>query len=305
MDSKYYEYLIATAEYGNISKAAQSLFITQPALSKATIKIEEEYGIKIFERSNGKLVPTVSGDLIINAGKDILKIEKNYKYELDEINNLHKGSLTISITPTRDLYILPIVLPEFRKKFPDFDLEINEQGINEIENSILNKESKIGIYITDNFNTDLNYEIIQEEEVVIGIAANSKYINYVEDKKEFKFPWIDLTLLKDEIFFISNPYKAKLGSLANIYFEEYNIKPKTMVIKNMETRLSLASIGEGIAFSYEIGNNFIDIDDKKLVFLSIGKKRRSDKFVISYLKEAALNDAYKEFINITKNYLKK
>lgn len=302
METKYYEYLITTAKYGNITKAAKALFITQPALSKAILKLEAEFGTKIFEKVNGKLVPTTSGEVIINSGRAILNIESNYMGELDEINNLSMGKISISITPTRDLYILPIVLPEFRKKFPNFDITINEKGINEIENSILNRESKIGIYINDSYNKNLNYEVIQDEEVIIGVAKDSKYIKFAEPKEEFNFPWIDLKHLKDEVFFISDPYKAKLGKLANIYFEEYNINPKTMIIKNMETRLSLASIGEGVAFSYEIGNNFIEKYDKNLTFLSIGKKRRSNEFVISYLKDTKLNDAYKEFINITKNY---
>lgn len=302
MDTKYYEYLIATSEYGNITKAAKALYITQPALSKAILKLESEFGTNIFEKVNGKLVPTTSGEVIINSGKEILNIESNYMDELDEIKNLNTGTISISITPTRDLYILLIVLPEFRKKFPNFDVSIHEKGINEIENSILNRESKIGIYINDTHNKNLSYEIIQDEEVVIGVSKSSKYLKYTEDREEFNFPWIDLTLLKDEVFFISDPYKAKLGKLANIYFEEYNIKPKTMVIKNMETRLSLASIGEGVAFSYEIGNNFIKNYDKNLTFLSIGKERRNNEFVISYLNGTELNDAYKEFINITKNY---
>lgn len=300
MDTKNYEYIITTAEYGNISNAAKALYITQPALSKAIMKIEENLNVKIFEKKKGKLTPTSAGKILIKSGAEILNIEKNYKYELDEINNCERGALSVSITPTRDLYILPIVLPEFRKIFPYFDIEINEKGIDAIEESLLNKESKIGMYITDTFNKNLQYEVLQQEEILICLSKNSKYLKYVENKKGFKFPWIDLRVLKNEIFFISNPYKAKLGRFANIYFEEYNIKPKTMIIKNMETRLSLASIGEGITFSYEIGSTFSKKNNKNLVFLSVGKEKKTSKFVVSYLKDLKLNTAYRKFIEITK-----
>ncbi|WP_455257204.1 LysR family transcriptional regulator [Peptoniphilus asaccharolyticus] len=301
MDTRYYNYIITIADTGNISKAAKLLYISQPTLSKFLNSLEERIGVKLFEKANGKFTPTPCGEYYIEYGKKILSLEDNLNDIINDISSLHKGILSLAITPTRDLYMLPLILPEFRKIYPNFNINILEESIDQIESSILEKKSKIGIYITENLNKDLNYEILNEEEVVICVCNNSKYLNLTQKKDDFKFPWIDLSLLKDETFFISNPATAKLGKLSNVYFSEYEIQPKTVVIKNMETRLSLASIGEGIAFSYDIGEKFFRSYVDKPVFLSIGKVKRSNKFVISSLKDLPLDKPHSDFIKITKN----
>lgn len=303
MDTRYYEYIITIAETGSITKAADLLYISQPTLSKFLKNLEEKNKTKIFRKVNGKFIPTVAGELYVKYGTKILEQEKELHENIIDVANLKNGILSLSITPTRDLYMLPILLPEFRKIYPNFSLNILEEGIDKIESSILEKKSKLGIYIADDMNKALNYEILQEEEVVICVEQGSKYIQLSEKREGFKFPWVDLRYMKDELFIISNPSTAKLGKLAQIYFKEYDINPKTVVIKNMETRLSLAAIGEGVAFSYDIGDRFFN-HRAKPVFLSVGKVRRFNNFVISYLKNSTLDKPHADFIEITKEFFR-
>lgn len=303
MDTRYYNYIITIANTGNFSQAAELLYVSQPTLSKFIISMENKLGVKFFEKINGKFVPTPYGKAYIEYGQKILQLESELRDNINDISNLRKGTLSLAITPTRDLYILPLILPEFRKVYPNFNIDILEESIDKIESSILENKSKIGIYIADEQNKNLNYEILDEEEVVICVCNDSKYIELAEKKDGFKFPWIDLKLLKDETFFISNPNTAKLGKLSKLYFSECNIEPKTVVIKNMETRLRLASIGEGIAFTYDIGEKFFKCFETTPVFLSIGNVKRCNKFVVSSLKNAHLDKAHSDFIKITKELL--
>lgn len=305
MDSRYYEYIIAIAQTGNISKAAETLYVSQPTLSKFLINLEEKLGVKLFTKIDGKFIPTVSGELYINYGTKILEMEKILKDSVEDVAKLKYGKLSVAITPTRNLYILPKVLPKFRKLYPQFNLNILEESIDKIENDILNKKVKLGIYIADELNKNLEHEILQEEEVVICINSDSKYIKFAEKKEGYKFPWIDLRYLKEELFFISNPETAKLGKIAKLYFNEYGINPKTVIMKNMETRLRLASIGEGVAFTYDIGEQFFLDCTQKATFLSIGKVKRSNKFIIAYLKKSLLDKPHCDFIDMTKDIFNK
>lgn len=76
MDLKQLEYIVAIAECGNISKAAQALFITQSGLNQQLIKLEKHLGIQLFYRNKHYLRMTQAGEVYVKNAKEILRIRK-------------------------------------------------------------------------------------------------------------------------------------------------------------------------------------------------------------------------------------
>jgi len=120
------EYIIALDLNRNFVNAAESCSVTQPTLSMQIQKLEDELGVKIFDRSKQPVVPTVIGETIINQAKNVLlEYSKIIELVQDE-KGIIKGDLRIGIIPTVAPYLIPRFLLIFLKKYPEVNLIVNE-----------------------------------------------------------------------------------------------------------------------------------------------------------------------------------
>lgn len=298
MDSQYYKYLIAIEKYGNISKAAEELYISQPALSKFLINLENEIGIQLFEKVNKKLSATYAGKKYLDTGRKILMLENCLRDEICQIKNQEKGIISITTTPNRGNYILPQLLGEFRKKFPKYQVNIFDNSMEDVDRALMQGIAKIGLYSTTKKNKQFDYILLCKEELIIALPANTKYEKYAQKKQGFRYPWLDLNLLKDEVFFIMDPMVREAGRLTKLLFEQYDFEPKVTILKNAETCLSLAACGEGAGFCFEISKKYFKNYGLSPKFFSVGEQVLEADFVIAKLKDTILDEGYEEFINI-------
>ena len=130
----------------NISKAAEFLHTSQPGVSKQIQLLEDEIGIKIFQR-NGKRLTGLS-----NAGNDLYKSISEIIREVSNIKNIsHEhgnddtGSFTIATTHTQARYKLPKVVEAFVKKYPKIDLNIHQGDPSQVTEQILKGDADVGI----------------------------------------------------------------------------------------------------------------------------------------------------------------
>src|SRR6187402_719310 len=112
------EYIVAVDTYRHFATAAGHCFVTQPTLSMMVQKLEEELGIKIFDRSKQPVVPTQAGVKIIEQARVVLKEVAQLKQLAQSNENELTGELRIGIIPTLAPYLLPHVLPSFLKHYP-------------------------------------------------------------------------------------------------------------------------------------------------------------------------------------------
>lgn len=111
----------------NVSATAQSLYTSQPGISKQIRLLEDELGVEIFSRSGKHLTRvTPAGEEILKIAGDILRQVESIKQLTQEHNNPNKGSLSIATTHTQARYALPDVIKEFIKKYPDVSLHMHQ-----------------------------------------------------------------------------------------------------------------------------------------------------------------------------------
>jgi LysR family hydrogen peroxide-inducible transcriptional activator len=105
------EYIVAVDTYRHFAEAASHCFVTQPTLSMQIQKLEEELGVKIFDRSKQPVLPTEGGSAILEHARKILA-EKNALHEMIESKKgIINGELRIGIIPTLAPYLLPLFIP--------------------------------------------------------------------------------------------------------------------------------------------------------------------------------------------------
>src|SRR5450631_4227695 len=107
------EYIVALDTYRHFVQASEKCFVTQPTLSMMIQKLEEELGVKIFDRSKQPVVPTEAGEVIIKQAKIILQEANKMKVIVDELKGEIKGELRLGIIPTVAPYLLPLFLNSF------------------------------------------------------------------------------------------------------------------------------------------------------------------------------------------------
>lgn len=124
MELRKLRYFMAVADEENISRAAQLLYITQPTLSRQLIELEEELGVKLFERGKRKITLTEEGMLLRRRAEEMIVLEDKL---LDEFNSKTEdlgGVISIGAAEANAAAILPEAITSFRAKYPGvtFDL---------------------------------------------------------------------------------------------------------------------------------------------------------------------------------------
>ncbi len=142
------EYVVAVATYKSFVAAAEKCFVTQPTLSMQIQKLEDELGIKLFDRNKHPIAITAMGESIVNQSKIILA-------ECEKINELIQNQQTtvtgifrLAVIPTIAPYLLPGLLESYNKSYPDVQLIVKELETDQILKALRNNEIDAGLLST-------------------------------------------------------------------------------------------------------------------------------------------------------------
>lgn len=135
------EYIVALDTYRSFGIAAEKCFVTQPTMSMQVQKLEEELGVKLFDRSKQPITPTEIGTDVLEQARNILKESYKLKELINNQKSVVSGELRIGIIPTMAPYLMPKVIPAFMENYPDVQLVIweymTDQIIHELKNGLL------------------------------------------------------------------------------------------------------------------------------------------------------------------------
>ncbi len=171
------EYIVAVENNGSFVTAAEKCFVTQPTLSMQIQKLEEELGVKIFDRNHHPILATDMGKKILEQAKKVL-YERNV---IDELILSQKdeliGTLNIGIIPTVAPSILPNTLKSLVKKYPKLDIIVSEMNTAHIIQNLKEGEIDFGIMSTPLYEKSLKESTLYYEPYVIYASKNHKLLN--------------------------------------------------------------------------------------------------------------------------------
>ncbi|MFA6015025.1 MAG: hydrogen peroxide-inducible genes activator [Gallionellaceae bacterium] len=126
-------YIVAVAHENNFRRAAERVFVSQPALSLAIQKLEEELGVQIFERSRTAVSPTPIGKLIVEQARHALQEVAQIKEIANQGKDQLAGTLKLGVIYTVGPYLLPELIPLLKQKAPHMPLEMEENQTANLE----------------------------------------------------------------------------------------------------------------------------------------------------------------------------
>jgi LysR family hydrogen peroxide-inducible transcriptional activator len=167
------EYIVAVDTYRHFATAAGHCFVTQPTLSMQVQKLEQELGLKIFDRSKQPVIPTEAGRAVIDQARKILA----EKQQIGEIIQAKKGVLTgelrIGVIPTLAPYLLPLFVQGFTAKYPQIKLVVNELTTDSVVTRLREGRIDVGILVTPLQEIGIREQVLFYEELLVYISRKN------------------------------------------------------------------------------------------------------------------------------------
>ena len=130
------EYLLAVANCGSFSLAAEHCFVTQPSLSMQVKALEEELGVVLLDRSKKPVIPTEAGEVVLEQARETIKAYNYIKEAVSELKGETAGKLRLGVIPTIAPYLLHKFIPAFVRDYPKVELEISEMITSDIVDAL-------------------------------------------------------------------------------------------------------------------------------------------------------------------------
>jgi LysR family hydrogen peroxide-inducible transcriptional activator len=247
------EYVLAVAKHQNFTEAAKHSFVTQPTLSMQIQKLEDELGIKIFNRKKKPIALTEIGKKIVLQAKTIVDESSRMNDIVDQQKGYIGGEFKLGIIPTIIPTLLPMFLKVFIKQYPKVNLIINELTTEEIIKQLSNGSIDVGIAATPLENEAINERPLYYEPFVAFIPDTHRLFQ----KKKLDADDLDI----DEILLLEDGHCFK-DSVVNLCKPTNHMKPKHFELEsgNFPTLIKLTKEGLGMTLLPYLDS--IDLSDK-------------------------------------------
>ncbi len=196
-NTNLFEIFLVVAEKGNITKASEKLFISQPAVSKSIKALESELGGKLFERKNKGVELTTEGKYIYNKVKPLFdELSSVYNY-FSSVKKLETGILRIGTNTSNVTILISGVMNKFIAKYPNVEIKIKRMKDTSLLRDLKNNE--FDLIIIDSFLKKPDLEEVKSYSVNYSVVGNKafyeKYVNKPMSPSDFaKSPLALITL---------------------------------------------------------------------------------------------------------------
>ena len=145
MEMQQLRYFAAVARTGSFSRAARECRVAQPSLSQQILKLEDEVGERLFERTRRQALLTHAGSLLLPHALSILEAAEQGRQEILELGGKVRGKILLGALPTIAPYFLPGIICSFREKYPGDELIIHEETTDQLLRGIEEKELDLAL----------------------------------------------------------------------------------------------------------------------------------------------------------------
>lgn len=132
MNARSLKFAVVLSETRNFSQAAQQLGVSQPTFSKQIIGLENELGLKLFDRNKSPLELTPAGEFFVEKAREMLYTEDQLQKTLEQFKNGENGTLTIGVTPFRSMSLMPELVKKIKAMYPGVKVVLHEANAGQL-----------------------------------------------------------------------------------------------------------------------------------------------------------------------------
>ena len=282
------DYFLKIVEKRNISKAAQELYISQPALSKYLSRLEEELGVTLFDRNHNPLTLTLAGEIYLKYVKEIKERQEALQEEFSEIHKQNMAKIKLGCGIWHSTFIMPALLTRLKQDYPLLDVDVWDEAGKVSEERLKTGELDIAFLTPSHYDSSLEYIPLLKENIVLAANKSIPAVKkYLKEKKKNPDAAFDITNLNDANF-IQNIPEQNIYHIIKGFLNNNQLKPKFLwKIRNNATMMNMVNTGPYYAFvpesavltdQYQFLNNLelIPVNDPLLHgihFMAVYQKR--------------------------------
>ena len=251
------EYVMAVYRCKHFAKAAEYCNVTQPTLSSMIQKLEDELGIKIFDRSKQPIHPTAAGQLVIERAWNILVRAKHLKEIVEEERKSITGTLNVAILPTIAPYLLPRFLPQLMNEYPEMDIRVTEMKTEDIHKALKHGDIDAAILAKLDGQDDFKMHQLYVEKFFVYVSKNDNLFNKQN---------IRTTDLSGEFLWLLDEGHCFRDQLVKFCHLKSAVKSKKAYnLGSIETFMRIVESGKGVTFIPELALQQLSDMQKDLV----------------------------------------
>ncbi len=200
MNTKQIQYALALSETLNFSLTAKQIGVSQPALSKQIQYLENDLGVKLFERNHNPLTLTPAGEYFIRNARELVYKEEQLRKSLGQFQTGESGRLVIGVTPFRSLYLMPELIKKIRNKYPGVCVSLQE-----VPSAQLRKEAAEGKYDLAIVNLPVDtslLDVIPLEQDTLVLAVHNTMLDKLPTTFDSKSSVIDFGQIQELPFVV-------------------------------------------------------------------------------------------------------
>lgn len=283
MEIRQLEFFHSVCKLNSISKAADELHVAQPSVSIAIQKLEEELGVRLFDRSQRQIILTAEGKIFSKRVNEILMNIGDSINEIRDSKACQQGSIKIGIPPMIGVFLFPHIFAKFSKEYPDVKLIAVEAGSLSIQKLLEDGSIDIGIITKNNSRSVLEIHPITAAQICVCLPNNHP-LNRLSSIPFSKLDGESFILLKEDTYnrqVIMNECK------------KYQITPQIIFSSSqIDTIISLVELGVGISFLFDtIAQKYANIHSVPL------EEPISSPIVLAWNRKRYLTSASRAFID--------
>ncbi len=178
IDMKELEAFVAVVDQGSFSRAAKTLYLTQPTVSTHIATLERKLGIKLLVRTTKEIYPSDAGNLLYGYAKEILRLRSGAVQALHTFSHEMQGAITVAASTIPGQYFLPKLIQGFRADYPDVSFSLQVMDSTEVANQVAARKAEIGFTGAVINLPKCVYQPLAEDRLVVVTPNTPKYRVY-------------------------------------------------------------------------------------------------------------------------------
>ena len=284
MEIRQLEYFLMVSRVNSFTRAAERLYVSQPAVTNAIRSLEDELGIQLFDRGQKQALLTTEGQIFFAHVEKIMNGISNTLEEINSLKNLSDGVVNIGLTALGGINSTIFLLKAFIEGYPNIKISVREDATDNLQKFLIEDKLDFAFLFSGKEKSALNYIELPAQELSICCSRRHRF------RRQNVLP---IEELRNEILILPKSAKEILNS-AEIF------KNVAAEIYHVQTIKSLVASGVGISILpeeiFEQDDNLIAVALEPPIFLKpkLAYKKNRKK---SHAAEAFLDLVRKEFKN--------
>jgi DNA-binding transcriptional LysR family regulator len=280
-----------TARYLSCTKAAEKLYITQPAVTAQVKLLEDSCNLKLFKKKGRRIFLTDEGKTLYDYAAKVFEYEKEIESVIEEMKELKRGVLRLGTTKAYARYFMPFLITSFREAYPHIKIHLDEGSSSDMIRSLLDLKNEVALISKAEDNRVIRFIPFSHEELVLITAPDHRLAR----RKS--------VLVRDlgEEPIIMKERGSGTRKLVNELFSKKGLTPNILMeTSNTEFIKQLVQRGDGVSFVVREAVA-TELQEGKLATVPIRGSKVYLDVSIAYLKDQHLSPPAQAFLDVLLN----